>query len=388
MLSEPFRVSVDPEVLADLWMRLARTRSPKPAGTPAAYDGIDAGYMAELIEYWRDAFDWEAEERSLNRWRHFRTTIDGVRLHFIHEPGRGPNPIPLIVTHGWPGSFVEMQKIIPLLTDPAAHGGAESDAFDVVVPSLPGFGFSELPADRPGLNAFDIADLWNQLMHGLGYRTFGAQGGDFGASINTALGLRHPESLIGIHLNYIPGSLTPYLGAGSAPLTEPERAFQLDAAAWYDSDGAYAHVQRTRPRTLAYGLEDSPVGLAAWIVEKFAEWGDCAGRVESRFSKDELLGNVMVYWVTQTAYSASRLYVEMRAQPLTVGSGDYIDVPCGIARLPLERPFPPREWVERSYRVVQWTEFPSGGHFAALEEPARLVEDIRTFFRPLRASSC
>jgi pimeloyl-ACP methyl ester carboxylesterase len=375
---------VDQEVLTDLRMRLEQTRLAKPGGNPAANDGISVEYMTELVAYWHNTFDWEAQERSLNRWRHFRTTIDGVRLHFIHEPGRGPHPLPIIVTHGWPGSFAEMQKIIPLLTDPASHGGDESDSFDVVVPSLPGFGFSELPVDRHGLNAFEIADIWNQLMHRLGYRRFGAQGGDFGASINTAIGLRHPASLIGIHLNYIPGSLMPFLGVGSAPLTEQERAFQRDAAAWYDTDGAYAHVQRTRPRTLAYGLEDSPVGLAAWIVEKFAEWGDCAGRIESRFTKDELLSNVMVYWATRTAYSASRLYVEMRDQPLTFGSRDYIDVPCGIARLPLERPFPPRESVERSYRVVQWTEFPSGGHFAAMEEPVRLVEDIRTFFRPLR----
>jgi len=383
VFAEPFRVSVDQDTLTDLRRRLGQTRLGKPGGTLAPGDGISVEYMTELIEYWRDTFDWSAQERSLNRWRHFRATIDGARVHFIHEPGRGPRPLPIIVTHGWPGSFVEMLKVIPLLTDPASYGGDDSDAFDVVVPSLPGFGFSELPTGRHGLNAFEIANIWNQLMHGLGYQRFGAQGGDFGASISTAIGLRHPGSLIGMHLNYIPGSFTPFLEA-SAPLTDQEIAFQAGAIAWYDTDGAYAHVQRTRPRTLAYGLEDSPVGLAAWIVEKFGEWGDCAGHIESRFTKDELLSNVMIYWATRTAYSASRLYVEMRDHPLTFGPGEYIDVPVGVARLPLEAPFPPREWVERGYRVERWTELPSGGHFAAMEEPERLVEDIRAFFRPLR----
>lgn len=384
MHAEPFRVSVDREVLSDLRRRLAATRLPKPTVNPATGDGISVEYMAELIAYWYAGFDWEAEEQRLNRWRHFRATIEGVRVHFIHERGHGPRPLPILVTHGWPGSFVEMQKIIPLLIDPASHGGRESDAFDVVVPSIPGFGFSELPANRHGLNAFEIANIWNQLMQGIGYQRFGVQGGDFGASINTAIGLRHPSSLIGMHLNYIPGSYSPCLDPECAPLTEQETAFQGDARAWYDTDGAYAHVQRTRPRTLAYGLEDSPVGLAAWLVEKFDEWGDCAGRISTRFTKDELLSNVMIYWVTQTAYSASRLYVEMRDNPLTFGPKDYIDVPVGIARLPREAPFPPRSWVERGYRVERWTEFPSGGHFAAMEEPERLVEDVRSFFRPLR----
>jgi pimeloyl-ACP methyl ester carboxylesterase len=271
---------------------------------------------------------------------------------------------------------------LPLLTDPAAHGGSVDDAFDVVAPSLPGFGFSELPPS--GINAFLIADLWRELMAGLGYGRFGVQGGDFGATINTALGLRHPSRLIGIHLNYIPGSLTPYLGPGAAPLSERERAFQAEAAAWYDTNGAYAHVQRTRPWTLACALEDSPVGLAAWIVEKFVEWSDCGGKVETRFSKDELLSNVMLYWVTRSAYSSFRLYGAMRRHPLAFAADDFIEVPTGIVRLRKEAPFPPREWIERAYRVVHWSELPAGGHFAAMEEPERLAEDIRTFFRPLR----
>jgi pimeloyl-ACP methyl ester carboxylesterase len=376
----PFRIEVSAEVLADLRRRLQHARL-VPGGGPAQ-DGIDPRYLAELVGYWLNDFEWPACERAINRLPQFRARIAGARIHFVHQRGRGPRPLPLLITHGWPGSFLEMEKIFPLLTDPAAHGGSAADAFDLVVPSLPGFGFSELP--ESGLNAFQIADMWRELMNGLGYQRFGAQGGDFGASINTALGLGHRSSLVGIHLNYIPGSLTPYLGPGAAPLTEGERAFQSEAAAWYEANGGYAHVQRTHPRTLAAALNDSPLGLAAWIVEKFIEWGDCGDHVESRFSKDELLRNVMLYWVTGSAYSASRLYSEMRRHPLTFGPGDFIDVPCGIARLVREAPFPPREWIERVYRVVHWSDLPAGGHFAAMEEPERLAEDIRAFFRPLR----
>lgn len=370
-------------MLDDLGRRLRHARLPPCGGPERPQDGIDPQYLAELVGYWLNGFDWPAYERAVNRLPQFRVRIAGIQIHFVHQRGSGPRPFPLLITHGWPGSFLEMQKILPLLADPAAHGGPAADAFDVVVPSLPGFGLSELP--ESGLNALEIADIWQELMAVLGYERFGVQGGDFGASINTALGLRHPSSLIGIHLNYIPGSLTPYLGPGAAPLSERERAFQAEAAAWYEANGAYAHVQRTRPRTLAAALNDSPVGLAAWIVEKFIEWGDCGDHVETRFSKDELLGNVMLYWVTGSAYSASRLYGAMRRRPLTFGPDDFIDVPCGIARLPREAPFPPREWIERAYRVVHWSELPAGGHFAAMEEPELLARDIRAFFGPLRA---
>ena len=377
-----FQVNVPDEVLEDLQRRLWHARLPDAGGQPESQEGIDPRYLAELVDYWLNRFDWRACEGAINRMPQFRARVAGVRIHFVHRRGQGPRPLPVMLTHGWPGSFLEMEKILPLLTDPAAHGGSSDDAFDVVAPSLPGFGFSELPPS--GLNAFQIADIWRELMAGLGYDRFGVQGGDFGASINTALGLRHPSSLFGIHLNYIPGSLTPYLGAGAAPLSERERAFQASAAAWYETSGAYAHVQRTRPWTLACALEDSPAGLAAWIVEKFVEWGDCGGNVETRFSKDQLLSNVMLYWVTRSVYPASRMYGAMRRHPLAFSEGDFIDVPTGIARLPREAPFPPREWIERAYRVVHWSDLPSGGHFAAMEEPERLVEDIRAFFRPLR----
>jgi pimeloyl-ACP methyl ester carboxylesterase len=378
-----FHVQVPLAVLDDLQWRLRHARLPPVSRSSGSADGLDPALLSSLVEHWMREFDWTSRQSEINRLRQFTHNLHDVRIHFVHQRGHGPAPLPLVLTHGWPGSFLEMERILPLLTDPAAFGADRADAFDVIVPSIPGFGFSELPPDR-GMHAFEIADLWSELMSALGYARFGVQGGDFGASINTALGLRHRSRLVGIHLNYIPGSLTPYRGPESPPLTPAELAFIDDTARWYERNGGYAHVQRTRPRTLAYALDDSPVGLAAWIVEKFVEWSDCGGEVETRFTYDQLLSNVMIYWVTRTAYSAARLYWEMRARPLTLGTGDFVDVPCGIARLPRESPFPPREWIERAYRVVRWSDLPSGGHFAAMEEPERLAADIREFFRPLR----
>jgi pimeloyl-ACP methyl ester carboxylesterase len=276
----------------------------------------------------------------------------------------------LILTHGWPGSFLEFLEVIPLLT---------AQSFDVVVPSLPGYGFSDRPAS-PG-----IGELWVKLMRGLGYERFGAQGGDWGASVSTAMALAAPEALFGLHLNYIPGSLRPWLGEGSAELAPIERQFLEDAGHWYETEGAYAHVQRNEPQTLAYALNDSPAGLAAWIVEKFRDWGDCDGDVLGRFGRDELLANVTLYWVTETVHSASRLYFETRKTPLALGPGQRVRVPTAIARFPQESPFPPREWIERVYDVVRWSEMPRGGHFAALEEPELLADDVLSFFasRPI-----
>jgi pimeloyl-ACP methyl ester carboxylesterase len=220
-------------------------------------------------------------------------------------------------------------------------------------------------------------------MRGLGYRRFGAQGGDWGATVTSFLGLTYPQQVVGMHLNYIPGSFRPYV-APDAVLSEAEQAFQVDRERWYQAEGAYAHIQRTKPQTLAYGLNDSPVGLAAWIVEKFRAWSDCDGDVERRFSKDELLTNIAIYWFTQTIGSSARLYYEGRQRPLQFGQDESIQVPCGVARLPKEAPMPPREWVERTYNLQHWAELPRGGHFAAMEEPELLAQDIRAFFRPLR----
>jgi pimeloyl-ACP methyl ester carboxylesterase len=300
----------------------------------------------------------------------------------MHVRGKGPSPLPLVLTHGWPGSFLEMMKVIPLLTDPASHGGSAADAFDVVVPSLPGFGYSDRPSD-PGMNTFRIAELWAELMRGLGYQRFAAQGGDFGASVCTLLGLRHAEHVIGIHLNYIPGSYRPYLEPGDK-ITAVEQSFLDDADRWWAESGAYGHVQRNDPQTLAYGLNDSPAGLAAWILGKFRDWADCDGDPERRFTKDELLANVTLYWMTETIHSSCRLYLETKKAPLHFRKGDFVGVPCAIAQFAKEAPFPARAWVERGYNVQQWTDVPRGGHFAALEEPELLVKDMRSFFRKLR----
>ncbi|HXH29125.1 MAG TPA: epoxide hydrolase [Candidatus Polarisedimenticolia bacterium] len=386
MRVERFTRRVPDEVLGDLRERLARTRwSDALEGTGWSY-GADVAAIRELAEYWRTRFDWRAQERAIFAHPHYRATIQDLGIHFVHVRGRGPRPLPLIVTHGWPGSFLEMLPILPRLTDPQRHGGDADDAFDVVVPSLPGYGFSDRPRS-PGMNAWRIADLWAELMGGLGYERFGTQGGDWGASVSTRLAAAHPSRVVGLHLNYIPGSYRPDLGPGTRPLSEAEQAFLRDEEAWRREEGAYGDVQRTRPQTLAIGINDSPAGLLAWIVEKFRAWADCGGDLERRFTKDDLLANVTLYWVTGTFPSSIRLYYESALKPIHFGPGERVPVPCGVARFPLEAPFPPRDWVERCYDVARWTEMPRGGHFAALEEPDLLAEDIRAFFRPLRRAS-
>ena len=378
----PFTIEVDDAVLEDLRRRLTDTRwSGEIPGSNWDY-GTNLAYLKELIEYWRTEFDWRALERRLNSFNHYKTTIDGQGLHFIHEQGKGPNPIPLVITHGWPGTFFEMHKIIPYLADPGSHGGDPADAFDVVVPSMPGYGFSD-PTTQRGMHVFKTSDLWIKLMQGLSYSRFGAQGGDWGASVTNYLGFAYPEQLIGIHTTSITRP-TPYLGTGSTPLSDAEKAMMDKRATWLNDEGGYSHIQGTKPQTLSYGLNDSPTGLAAWIVEKYRTWSDCQGNVESRFTKDELLTTVSIYWITQTINSSTRLYYETQRQPWEMKQGERVNVPTGIAVFPYEISVPPREWAERSFNVQQWTEMPSGGHFAALEEPERLAEDIRAFFRPLR----
>lgn len=381
MAVEPFRVQVSQAVLDDLQTRLAHTRLPDEVEGAGWDYGVPRAYMQELVDYWRTRFDWRAQERAINTFAHFRATIDGRSIHFIHERGKGPRPLPLIITHGWPGSFYEMHKIIPLLTDPARFGGDPADAFDVIVPSLPGYGFSDRPT-QPGETNVQIADLWVRLMTDcLGYQRFVAHGGDIGAGVTTRLGLRHPDQVMGIHVTSV---AQPYLGAGAPELSAAEKAYLALGEQWDDEEGAYSHIQATRPQTLAYGLNDSPAGLAAWIVEKFRAWSDCDGEVERRFSKDELLTNIMIYWVTETIDSSIRLYYEHRHHRKPLAPGERINVPSGFALTREAVDHPPREWAERTYNVQHWTELPSGGHFAALEEPHRLAEDIRAFFRTLR----
>jgi pimeloyl-ACP methyl ester carboxylesterase len=382
---EPFVVPYSDAAVEDLRTRLTRTRWPDEIPGSGWEYGVDLDFMRKLCAYWKEYFDWKAQVKALSAFHHYRCAVGGTRIHFIHERGKGPAPIPLILTHGWPGSFLEMLKVIPLLTDPANHGGDPAVSFDVIIPSLPGFGYSDRPA-KSGMNTFRIAELWVELMKHLGYDRFGAQGGDFGASVSTILGLRHPKNIIGVHLNYIPGSYRPDLAPG-AKLDDIETQFLDDSDRWYVDSGAYAHLQRNTPQTAAYGLNDSPVALAAWIVEKFRDWADCDGDVERRFSKDELLSNITLYWMTETIHSSCRLYYETKKQPVHFKEGEHVRVPCAIAHFPTEAPFPPRAWIERGYNIQRWTEMPTGGHFAAAEEPALLARDLAAFFGPLRATA-
>ena len=383
MAVQPYKIEIPDSVLDDLKSRLERTRWPDELpGTGWDY-GSNLDYVKELVEYWRTKFDWHAQEKLINSFSHFKSKVDGLNIHFIHEKGKGPNPMPLVITHGWPGTFFEMYKVIPMLSDPASHGGDPADAFDVVAPSMPGYGFSDA-TDKRGLSVLSISDLWAKLMsENLGYQKFAAQGGDWGARVTAKLGLSHGDKVIGIHTTST-SSPTPYQGPGTRELSEAENAMLAQRVQWWADEGGYSHIQATKPQTLSYGLNDSPAGLAAWIVEKYRTWSDCGGDVESRFTKDELLTTITIYWVTQSINSSTRLYYESFFQAWDLAKDEKIQVPVAIASFPRENTVPLREWAERSFNIQQWTDMPSGGHFAALEEPDRLVEDIRKFFRGLR----
>jgi pimeloyl-ACP methyl ester carboxylesterase len=368
MDTRPFRVEFSEESLTDLHERLARTRWP-PDGDDGWECGPPAAYLRDLAEHWQNRFDWRAAEDRINALPNFVASIDGHEIHYVHLSGGKSTGLPIVLTHGWPGSFLELLEVASLL----------AGEFDVVVPSLPGYGFS---TGRP-VNPVRIAELWGALMSGLGYTRFAAQGGDWGATISTRLALLFPERVSALHLNYVPGSYAPFLGAGARPLSEAETRFVRDRDRWLEEEGAYGHLQRTRPRTPAYALNDSPAGLLAWIVEKLRSWSDCGGDLESRFSRDEILAHVTLYWLTGSIGSSMRLYREARAVPLAFADGARVPVPCAVARFPKEEPMPPREWVERAYDVVRWTEMPRGGHFASMEEPELLSSDVRAFLRGL-----
>ncbi len=381
---EPFEIAISDETLDDLRQRLAQTRWPDEMPGVGWEYGSNLDYIRELCEYWRTDFDWRAQERKLNAFHHYKSTVDGLSIHFILEKGTGPNPMPLVITHGWPSTFFEMTKIIPLLADPGGHGGDAADSFDVVAPSLPGFGFSQA-SQEPGMQVQKVADLWAKLMtENLGYPKFAAQGGDIGAGVTSRLAYGHSDKMIGAHLTSITRP-TPYLGEGSRPLTEAERAHSDQRERWQQSEGGYSHIQGTKPQTLSYGLNDSPAGLAAWIVEKYRTWSDCNGDVESRYTNDELLTTVTIYWVTQTIGSSVRMYKENQSSLWEMGKDEKIATPAGMAMFPQEIAKPPREWAERSYDVRRWVQMPRGGHFAALEEPELLAHEIREFFRPFRS---
>jgi epoxide hydrolase len=379
-----FRSETSPEQLSDLRERLDRTRfSPALSGQEWTH-GTPPGYLAELVEYWRTEFDWRAAEKRLNELPQFLAEVGEDTVHFVHAKGAGPRPLPLLFSHGWPGSFWEVHKIIGPLTDPAAHGGDPADAFDVVAPSLPGFGFSPHPG-TPGVNPTAVGALFDRLMtEVLGYARYGAQGGDFGAQITSRIGRDYGDRVAGIHLNLI--GATPVLDERSAPLTFAEKTFREQTEHFFSAEGGYAHIQGTRPSTIAAGLTDSPAGLAAWIVEKFRAWSDCGGDVESVFTKDELLTDITLYWLTDSVATSARLYYETMLTEGMLGRNvpGYVDTPTGFASFAKDNFTPPEKWVRRCYRLTRFTEFDRGGHFAALERPDDLVTEIREFFRPLR----
>jgi len=380
----PFSIRIAEEILSDLRTRIRNTRWPDAAPGPAWEQGTDLEYLKSLLAYWADEFDWPAQERLLNKADHFRAELDGVHIHFVHERAKRGHGIPLILTHGWPSTFAELLPLVPFLTDPDAHG-IDGPAFDVVIPSLPGYGFSDRPAGL-GVNYQRVAGLWHRLMRGLGYERYGAQGGDFGAGVATFMALTDPASVIGVHLSNL--EIAPYTGPGARPLSAVESAYRERNAEFWQEEFGYKAIQSTKPQTLGYGLNDSPAGLTAWILEKWRSWADSRGDLDQRFSRDFLLTTVTIYWVTQTITSSMRDYFDNdnRRFRVTLGPEDFVEVPTGIAVFAstfVDEGTPPREWAERLYNVRRWTPMPSGGHFAAAEEPELLARDIAAFFAGL-----
>ena len=377
----PFTIRIPDETLADLHERLDHARWPDQIPGSGWQYGTDLTYLRQLVDYWRTRYDWRVHEARLNAFRQFTVPLSEIELHFIHQPGVGPAPLPLLLLHGWPGSVWEFHKLIPLLTDPARFGGDARDAFTVVAPSLPGFGFSFRP-HQPRLDRFATADLFAALMtEVLGYHRFAAQGGDIGAQLTMRLAAAHPEHLYGIHLNFI-GSRD--VKRPESPTDEESRYFE-ELQHWLTEETGYLSIQGTKPQTLAYGLTDSPVGLAAWMVEKFRSWSDCGGEIERCFTKDELLTAVMLYWATGAINSSFWPYYTSRHGDWSVANSPRIEVPTAYSAFPRELLRPPRSMAERVLNIQRWTTMASGGHFAALEQPEALAGDIRTFFRSFRS---
>ena len=379
---EPFTLQVPDAALADLRERLARTRFPDQApGEPWAY-GTDVGWMRDFVAYWRDRFDWRAEEARLNALPQFKVPLHGIDLHYLHVPGRGRDPFPLLLSHGWPGSVFEFLDFIPLLTDPARFGDDPADAFTVVAPSLPGYGLSFAPG-QPRFGVDAIADCFADLMtEVLGYRRFAAQGGDWGSFITGRLGYAHADRLVGIHVNMMPVRRDPNMVKNPTP---EERQFLDDLTLFLKEETGYQWIQGTRPQTLAFALTDSPAGLAAWVIEKFRTWSDSRGDVESVFSRDHLLANIALYWFTGAIGSSFWPYYARMHGPWPIPEGETVDVPTGYCAFPREIVRPPRSVAERTFSDIRrWTVMPRGGHFAAMEQPDALAREIREFFRPLR----
>lgn len=375
---QPFQITVSDDEITDLHNRLSRTRFPQQIDDIGWDHGTELSVLQELCDHWRHDFDWRAAESRLNEWPQAVAEIDGEQLHYAHIRSPHTDATPLVITHGWPGSISEFLDIVGPLTDPPAHGGRAEDAFHVVLPSIPGFGFSG-PTVTRGVSPYRVAGMITTLMADLGYERYIAQGGDWGAIITSHIGRLDPDHLIGIHVN-MPVVAPPK----GTPLETSAEKDAVAAAQYYrDIDSGYSSIQGTKPQTIGYSLNDSPAGLAAWIVEKFRQWSDCDGDVFSSYTADQLLTNISIYWFTQTAHSSARIYLEQRqAAPVN----DRIDVPTGVARFPTEIFRPPRHWCESTYNIASWTEFGRGGHFAAMEVPHLLVGDIRAFAAQLRSS--
>ena len=381
----PFTIAIEDSAISDLQARLARTRLPDQLKGSGWEYGTELDYLDSLLDYWQNEFDWRLQESMLNEFDQYKTDIDGLSLHFIHQRSDRVDAIPLLLVHGWPGSISEFSGIIRPLVAPTDHGAADSDSFHVIAPSLPGFGFSGKPC-QPGMNPEKIALLFASLMQRLGYERYALAGGDWGAIINRHLANHYPERLIGLHSNMVlaarpadPGLLE-QVEEDEMSVVEARRAYMLNEV-------GYQQIQGTKPQTLGYGLADSPAGLAAWIVEKFHGWSDRDqgpdGNLDEVFSKDNLLTNISIYWFTNTITSSTRIYYENRNVPASRPM-EYIDVPTGAAIFPAEIYIVPRVWAETAYDLRQWTVMEQGGHFAALEQPALYLEDLRSFFRLLR----
>jgi pimeloyl-ACP methyl ester carboxylesterase len=377
----PFRIAIPESHLRDLRERLARTRWPDELPGAGWRYGVPLGYLKELCEYWRTSYPWRTHEARLNNFPQFTTSIDGETIHFLHVRSPEPAAMPLILTHGWPGSFVEFVDLISPLSDPRGHGGDPRDAFHLVIPSIPGFGFSGPTHDR-GWNNRRVARAWIELMSRLGYQRYGVHGGDWGSGVSRDIGVSVPRSVTGVHLSTL---FTPPPPGDKVELSDAERK-RLQTGADFRADGVgFAAIQSTRPQTLAYALVDSPVGQLAWIVEKFKEWSDSTDLPEDAIQRDRILTNVSIYWFTGTAGSSARLYYET-ARAGTGWSARVVksDVPTGVAVFPREIAPAIRSYAEATNNIVHWSEFNRGGHFAAMEEPDLLVQDLRAFFRDLR----
>jgi len=376
---KPFTISIPKSALDDLQERLKRTRWPDEAPGSGWTMGSNLAYMKKLVHYWEKKYDWQKHETELNQFDHFTADVKGVNVHFIHMRGKGPNPTPILLLHGWPDSFYRYHKVIPMLIDPASFGGDADQSFDVIVPSIPGLGFSE----RKAMATDAFADLFATLMTDvLGYKKFVCAGGDVGSPISMSLALNHPEVVTAIHLTDVgyPDQTTDV-----STLTPPEQEFATYIQGWFQAEGAYNMIQSTKPQSLAYGMNDSPVGLAAWIMS-FICIGARGAEIETRFSSDELLTNIMIYWLTETIGSSFRVYYEVAHAAPSPNAGQRSDIPAAVAHCPLDAPLP-REWAERKVNLQHFTEFPRGGHFIAWEEPELYAKDVQDFVRQLTAES-